>query len=228
MHTPRKQDSHFSPFANPLEITSRRDQRVQCDRKLTPCSEDLDALFGKSPHFSFRFQSSSLLLLLLFLSSLADPTLELHFKKHCQTNHFRLQPQTVDPPPAALLRLSSPLKSLALQAFLCPRSETPRIRFYMRVMTRGAAQLCSPGTKSVWNPDGGRTAAEISCDSDLFQDLCRAAPLPPLLPEHTGIPFNSLFQPLVKCSCLPSGGHSANCVHYPSIGFTTFLFQRQV
>lgn len=87
-------------------------------------------------------------------------------------------------------------------------------------MTRGSAQLCSLGTKSLWNPDGGRTAVEISCDSDLLlllllQDLYRVAPLPPLLPEHTGIPFNSLFLLVVKHSLLPSKGHSANCIPLP-------------
>lgn len=180
--------------------------------------------FGKSPHFSFPVSSVSkqFLRFPLFLET-RDSSYISKGKKTTtrQTNHFRLRPQSVAP------SSSTPPTVLSAQvtctpAFLCPRSQrrpTPRICFYMRVMTRGSAQLCSLGTKSVWNPDGGRTAAEISCDSDLrlllLQGLCRAAPLPPLLPEHTGIPFNSLFLPVVKYSLLPSNGHSANCIPLP-------------
>lgn len=84
----------------------------------------------------------------------------------------------------------------------------------------------------MWNPDGGRTAAEISCDSDLLlllllQDLCRAAPLPPLLPEHTGIPFNSLFLPVVKPPYRHLTATVRTAPHYPSVGGTTFLLKCQ-
>lgn len=149
-------------------------------------------------------------------------------KKQQQTNHFRLQPRSVSPP-AALLRcplLSSHLySSLPLSALSTPADAADTIFFsYMRVMTRGSAQLCSPGD-GVWNPDGGRTAAEISCDSDhrlllrlLLPDLCRAAPLPPLLPEHTGIPFNSLFLPVVKPPCRRLTATVRTALHYPSVG----------
>lgn len=101
-----------------------------------------------------------------------------------QTNHFRLQPQSVAPSgstPPTVLSSSSHLHSKPSFVRALNAGPTPWICFYTRVMTRGSAQLCSLGTKSVWNPDGGRTAAEISCDSDLLlllQDLCRACSSP--------------------------------------------------
>lgn len=184
--------------------------------KLTPCSENLDVSVWKicalfSPGCSVSEQFSPPIRDSSYISEEQNP----------QTDHFRLQPQPVSPP-GALLRcpLSSPVT--CTPAFLCPRS--------LRRPPRGCAQLCSCGDE-LWNPDGGRTAAGRSCDSDLLllllQDLCRAAPLPPLLPEHAGILFNSLFLPVVKHPYrhLAAAARTARC--YPHIGSTTWLLKCQ-
>lgn len=152
-------------------------------------------------------------------------------KTHHQTNHFRLRLQPVSPP-AALLRcplLSSHLySSLPLSAL-----STPADAADMLLHARNDARFGSAvqSGDEVWNPGGGRTAAEISCDSDLLllllQDLCRAAPLPPLLPEHTGIPFNSLFLPVVKPPYRHLTATVRTALHYPSVGGTTFLLKCQ-
>lgn len=112
--------------------------------------------FGKSPHFSFpssRFQSSFFFVLFFYVSPLSleirDSSYISKEKKHTT------RPITSDSgsSPSPLRQHSSAVLSSQVTctpAFLCPRSQrrpTPRICFYMRVMTRGSAQLCSLGTK---------------------------------------------------------------------------------
>lgn len=127
--------------------------------------------------------------------------------KKPQTNHFRLQIQPVFPP-AALLSSQVSCTPGCVRAFLCPRRAKPRICLH----ARNYAPLGSAvtGRTKRRNADEGRTA-ELSCDSDLLQDLCRA-PLPPLCQITLEIPFNSpsLFLWDRGASSPPSNGRSAN------------------
>lgn len=111
--------------------------------------------FGKSPHFSFpssRFQSSFFVVFFTFPPfPWRSETRATFLKKKKHTT----RPITSDSgsSPSPLRQHSSAVLSSQVTctpAFLCPRSQrrpTPRICFYMRVMTRGSAQLCSLGTK---------------------------------------------------------------------------------
>lgn len=167
-------------------------------------------LFWKSLHFSFlssRFPNC-------FSFSLPSSRSEtratfLKKEKKPQTNHFRLQIQPVSPP-TALLSSQVSCTPGCVRVFLCPRRAKPRICLH----ARNYAPLGSAVTARTKrrNADEGRTA-EISCDSDLLQDLCRA-PLPPLCQITLEIPFNSPSLPLSLwdrgASLPPSSGRSAN------------------
>lgn len=113
------------------------------------------------------------------------------------------------PPGASHLHSSLPLSALPAPA------DAADVLLHARNDARlGSAVRCGGRSQCGIPMEAGQ---QISCDSDLLllQDLCRAAPLPPLLPEHTGIPFNSLFLPVAKHSLPPSSGHSANCIPLP-------------
>lgn len=153
-----------------------------------------------------------------FLFPPQDPRHELHFwrrKKKPQTNHFRLQTQPVSPQVSCTPG--------CVRAFLCPRRAKPRICLHARNYAPLGSAVTA-GTKRR-NADEGRTA-EISCDSDLLQDLCRA-PLPPMCQITLEIPFNSPSLPLSLwdrgASLPPSNGRSANRPPPPSSPPTPFL-----
>lgn len=200
---------HFSTvlFCNPTKSLPDMTNAHSLNVNL-PHAPRIWTLFRKSLHFSFlssRFPNCS---------SFSLPPLEIRDtsyiseeRKKTQTNHFRLQIQPVSPP-AALLSSQVSCTPGCVRAFLCPRRAKPRVCLH----ARNYAPLGSAVTARTKrrNADEGRTA-ELSCDSDLLQDLCRA-PLPPLCRITLEIPFNSpsLFLWDRGASLPPSNGRSAN------------------
>lgn len=156
-----KQDS-LSVVVQSTSITSRHDQHVQCERKLTPCSEDLDALLANLRTFLSRLLGFKAVCFFTFPPFPWRSETRATFLKKKKKHTTRPITSDSSSSPSPLRQHSSAVLSSQVTctpAFLCPRSQrrpTPRICFYMRVMTRGSAQLCSLGTGSVesrWRPD---------------------------------------------------------------------------